>query len=91
MQHNGSLWADIFLVRDGASPDPSSPKFDPKLVHHARKRKSPKSYHVWFIEHSAPGLTKYIPKTKVRKVKNLLKGAQDDDAEVEEEQVCIAI
>ncbi|KAG1873595.1 cleft lip and palate associated transmembrane protein [Suillus subalutaceus] len=37
VQKNGSLWADIFLVKDGASPDPSNPSFDPHSVHHVRK------------------------------------------------------
>lgn len=38
VQKNGSLWADVFLVKDGASPDPSNPSFDPHSVHHVRKR-----------------------------------------------------
>ncbi|KZT72534.1 cleft lip and palate associated transmembrane protein [Daedalea quercina L-15889] len=59
VQHNGSLWADIFLVKDGASPDPSKPNFDARAIHHARKL-----------------LTRYLPKTKIRKEKNLLSGAQ---------------
>ncbi|EJD01145.1 cleft lip and palate transmembrane 1 [Fomitiporia mediterranea MF3/22] len=37
VQHNGSLWADIFLVRDGASPDPSNSAFNPNAIHHVRK------------------------------------------------------
>ncbi|TFY83691.1 hypothetical protein EWM64_g321 [Hericium alpestre] len=37
VQHNGSLWADVILTRDGASPDPSSPDYDPLSVHHVRK------------------------------------------------------
>ncbi|KII95289.1 hypothetical protein PLICRDRAFT_128949 [Plicaturopsis crispa FD-325 SS-3] len=37
VQNNGSLWADVFLVKDGASPDPTDPSFDPKSVHHVRK------------------------------------------------------
>ena len=39
VQHNGSMWADIFLTRDGASPDPANPKFDWQSVHRFRKRK----------------------------------------------------
>ena len=38
VMNNGSLWADIFLVRNGADPDPSSSKFDPSSIHHVRKR-----------------------------------------------------
>ncbi|KAI0751554.1 cleft lip and palate transmembrane 1 [Daedaleopsis nitida] len=69
VQNNGSLWADVFLVRDNASPDPSDPKFDPRAVHHARTL-----------------LTKYIAKTKIRKEKNLLSGADEDKTgEVKEE------
>ncbi|KAG1763582.1 cleft lip and palate associated transmembrane protein [Suillus placidus] len=67
VQKNGSLWADVFLVKDGASPDPSNPSFDPHSVHHVRKL-----------------LTRYMPKAKVRKQKNLLSNP-DDDEEVEEE------
>ncbi|KAG2361748.1 cleft lip and palate associated transmembrane protein [Suillus spraguei] len=66
VQRNGSLWADIFLVKDGASPDPSNPSFDPHSVHHVRKL-----------------LTRYMPKVKARKEKNLLSNP-DDDEEVEE-------
>ncbi|KAL6305894.1 cleft lip and palate transmembrane 1 [Sparassis latifolia] len=74
VQHNGSLWADVFLVRDGASPDPSSPKFDPSSVHHIRKL-----------------LTHYFPRAKVRKEKNLLKGAEDENAEEEEPEVDVIV
>ena len=35
---NGSLWADVFLAKSGASPNPTSPNFDPHSVHHTRKR-----------------------------------------------------
>ncbi|KAG2073682.1 cleft lip and palate transmembrane 1 [Suillus decipiens] len=66
VQRNGSLWADIFLVKDGASPDPSNPSFDPHSVHHVRKL-----------------LTRYMPKVKARKEKNLLSNP-DDNEEVEE-------
>jgi hypothetical protein len=38
---NGSLWADIFLARNGASPDPQDPAYDPDLVHHVRKLLTP--------------------------------------------------
>ncbi|KAI0796854.1 cleft lip and palate associated transmembrane protein [Abortiporus biennis] len=37
VQHNGTLWADIFLTRDGTSPDPSDASFNPRNVHHIRK------------------------------------------------------
>ncbi|EPT03616.1 hypothetical protein FOMPIDRAFT_1141780 [Fomitopsis schrenkii] len=70
VQNNGSLWADIFLVKDGASPDPSKPNFDIRAIHHARKL-----------------LTRYLPKTKIRKVKNLLGGSrEEEDDELEESQ-----
>ncbi|KAI0089148.1 cleft lip and palate associated transmembrane protein [Irpex rosettiformis] len=64
VQHNGSLYADIFLAKDGAHPDPSNPRFEWGSVHHYR--------HL---------LTKYLPKAKVRKAKNLLGGSHDDQAE----------
>ncbi|OJT09062.1 Cleft lip and palate transmembrane protein 1 [Trametes pubescens] len=69
VQNNGTLWADVFLVRDGASPDPSDTKFDPQSVHHVRT-----------------ALTKYLPKTKVRKQKNLLGGTTaGEESETDEE------
>ncbi|GJE84973.1 cleft lip and palate associated transmembrane protein [Phanerochaete sordida] len=68
VQHNGSMWADVFLCRNGASPDPNSPKFDSDAVHHARKL-----------------LTRYLPKTKVRKVKSLLGSKGEEEGEDSEE------
>ncbi|KAI1786678.1 cleft lip and palate transmembrane 1 [Ganoderma leucocontextum] len=68
VQNNGSLWADVFLVRDGASPDPSDAKFDPRAVHHVRTL-----------------LTKYLPKTKIRKEKNLLSGPAAETTDEEGE------
>ncbi|KAI0700790.1 cleft lip and palate transmembrane protein 1-domain-containing protein [Cytidiella melzeri] len=72
VQHNGSMFADVFLVKDGASPDPSNPQFNLGAIQHYR--------HL---------LTKYLPKAKVRKEKNLLGGSVDDhagDAEEEDTQ-----
>lgn len=46
VQQNASLWADVFLTKEGASPDPSNPSFDPQSVHHIRKR--------WFISANLP-------------------------------------
>ncbi|KAF9266255.1 cleft lip and palate transmembrane 1, partial [Marasmius fiardii PR-910] len=39
--NNGSLWADVFLVKEGGSPDPQSPNFDPENIHHIRKLLTP--------------------------------------------------
>ncbi|CAK5275314.1 unnamed protein product [Mycena citricolor] len=39
--NNGSLWADIFLTRDGASPNPHNAAFNPENVHHVRKLLTP--------------------------------------------------
>ncbi|KAJ7591456.1 cleft lip and palate associated transmembrane protein [Mycena floridula] len=39
--NNGSLWADIFLVRNSSSPDPEDPTFDHERVHHVRKLLTP--------------------------------------------------
>ncbi|KAF8214057.1 cleft lip and palate transmembrane protein 1-domain-containing protein [Mycena galopus ATCC 62051] len=39
--NNGSLWADIFVTKDGANPDPQNPAFNPENVHHVRKLLSP--------------------------------------------------
>jgi hypothetical protein len=67
VQQNASLWADVFLTKEGASPDPSDPSFDPHSVHHIRKL-----------------LTRYLPKAKRRKAKNLL--SNSDEAQEEEEE-----
>ena len=89
MLRNGSLWADIFLAKDGAYPDPQDSAFDPALVHHVRKRMSlcillpyaiPLTFHLV--------LTPYLPKIKVRKEKNLLNKGTDEGAEQELEEVC---
>ncbi|KZP13461.1 cleft lip and palate transmembrane 1 [Athelia psychrophila] len=37
VMRNGSLWADMFLMKDGASPNPAHANFDPHSVHHTRK------------------------------------------------------
>ncbi|KAJ6458642.1 cleft lip and palate associated transmembrane protein [Mycena vitilis] len=39
--NNGSLWADIFLTKNGANPDPQDPAFNPEDVHHVRKLLTP--------------------------------------------------
>ncbi|KAK1232113.1 hypothetical protein PQX77_004771 [Marasmius sp. AFHP31] len=39
--NNGSLWADVFLVKAGSSPDPQNPAFDPENIHHIRKLLTP--------------------------------------------------
>ncbi|KAJ7739934.1 cleft lip and palate associated transmembrane protein [Mycena metata] len=38
---NGSLWADIFLAKNGASPNPQNPAFSPDDIHHVRKLLTP--------------------------------------------------
>ncbi|KAJ8501863.1 hypothetical protein ONZ45_g11994 [Pleurotus djamor] len=38
---NGSLWADVFLAKDGSNPDPQSPQFNPEHIHHVRKLLTP--------------------------------------------------
>ncbi|KAJ6616203.1 cleft lip and palate associated transmembrane protein [Mycena sp. CBHHK59/15] len=38
---NGSLWADIFLTKNGASPDPQNAAFNPADIHHVRKLLTP--------------------------------------------------
>ncbi|KAF8592449.1 cleft lip and palate transmembrane 1 [Ramaria rubella] len=67
-----SLFAHIFLVRGHANPNPSSPDFNPRSVHHFIKT-----------------LTRYMPKMKIRKEKNLLT-SQDDNTD-EETQVDIIV
>lgn len=39
--NNGSLWADIYITKDGAHPDPQTPSYDPSNVHHVRKLLTP--------------------------------------------------
>lgn len=89
MLRNGSLWADIFLARNGANPDPQHSAFDPALVHHVRKR--------MFFRFSLPCaisltfhavLTPYLPRIKVRKEKNLLNKDTNEETEQEVEEVC---
>ncbi|KAJ3841416.1 cleft lip and palate associated transmembrane protein [Lentinula raphanica] len=38
---NGSLWADVFLTKEGTSPDPQSESFNPEHIHHIRKLLTP--------------------------------------------------
>ncbi|KAF8969373.1 cleft lip and palate associated transmembrane protein [Flammula alnicola] len=38
---NGSLWADIFVTRDGVNPDPRSDTYDAAHIHHVRKLLTP--------------------------------------------------
>ncbi|KAF8437184.1 cleft lip and palate transmembrane protein 1-domain-containing protein [Boletus edulis BED1] len=75
VQRNATLWADIFLTKEGANPDPSDPSFDPLSVHHIRKP-----------------LTRYLPKAKIRKEKNLLSNSDDaqEEEEVDEEDVIVS-
>ncbi|KZT29325.1 cleft lip and palate associated transmembrane protein [Neolentinus lepideus HHB14362 ss-1] len=68
VQHNGSMWADVFLVKQGRSLDPSDVNFDPASVHHVRKL-----------------LTRYMPKLKARKERNLLSSAEQEQLEEEEQ------
>lgn len=88
VQNNGTLWADVFLVRDGASPDPSDTKFDPQSVHHVRTGMYSllKCYSYGLLPSVSVALTKYLPKTKVRKQKNLLGGSTTDGEESEAEE-----
>ncbi|KAF9006686.1 cleft lip and palate transmembrane protein 1-domain-containing protein [Cyathus striatus] len=39
--NNGTLWADIFLTRNGVSPNPNSRSFDPADIQHVRKLLTP--------------------------------------------------
>ncbi|KAF7294328.1 hypothetical protein HMN09_01161900 [Mycena chlorophos] len=39
--NNGSLWADVYLAKNGANPNPSHPKFSADDVHHIRKLLTP--------------------------------------------------
>ncbi|KAI9448006.1 cleft lip and palate associated transmembrane protein [Lactarius indigo] len=70
VQRNGSLWAHIFLTKDNADPDPSSPKYRQDSVHHVSKL-----------------LTRYLPKTKIRKERNLLQDKAKGADEQEEPEV----
>jgi hypothetical protein len=86
VQRNASLWADVFLVKQGYSPDPSSPKFNPRAVHHLRKgvshyrlRSIPSAHFTY------AALTRYMPKQRIRKEKNLLSSKPTDEPEVVEE------
>ncbi|TFK25929.1 cleft lip and palate associated transmembrane protein [Coprinopsis marcescibilis] len=39
--NNGTLWADIFLTKEGSSPNPFKQSFKPQNVHHIRKLLTP--------------------------------------------------
>ncbi|KAF7332430.1 hypothetical protein MKEN_00124900 [Mycena kentingensis (nom. inval.)] len=39
--NNGSLWADVYLAKNGANPHPQSSKFTADDVHHVRKLLTP--------------------------------------------------
>jgi len=38
---SGAVWADIFLTKNGASPNPKDATHNAKDVHHIRKRRLP--------------------------------------------------
>lgn len=38
VQHNGSLWAHMYLTKDNADPDPSGATYKEDSVHHVKKR-----------------------------------------------------
>jgi hypothetical protein len=94
VQRNASLWADVFLTKEEASPDPSDPSFDPQSVHHIRKRLSISADIPIMVISPSCGLvlTRYLPKAKIRKEKNLLSNsddAQGEEGEEEEVPPCI--
>ncbi|RDB19820.1 Cleft lip and palate transmembrane protein 1 [Hypsizygus marmoreus] len=39
--NNGSLWLDVFLTKNGASPNPHNSTFNPEDIHHVRKLLTP--------------------------------------------------
>ncbi|KAJ7126473.1 cleft lip and palate associated transmembrane protein [Mycena crocata] len=39
--NNGSLWADIFLTKNGANPNPQHASFNAEHIHHVRKLLTP--------------------------------------------------
>ncbi|KAH8829817.1 cleft lip and palate transmembrane protein 1-domain-containing protein [Flagelloscypha sp. PMI_526] len=71
---NQSLWAEIFIVKDGGNPDYTKrDTYDPSKVHHIRKT-----------------LTTYLAKTKIRKERNLLTaGNLTEEEQVEEPDVIV--
>lgn len=88
VQNNGSLWADIFLVKDGASPDPSKPNFDIRAIHHVRKCALDEHPQCTGFSRTSV-LTRYLPKTKIRKVKSLLGGSNEDEHDEPEESLVV--
>lgn len=92
MQRNGSLYADIWVVRNGAEADPISPKFDENSVHVFRKCKLGLTHwHGTGTEFGRKALTTYIPRIRERKVKNLLGSKEERDAAAAEEVCTIGI
>ncbi|KAJ7068734.1 cleft lip and palate associated transmembrane protein [Mycena amicta] len=41
VRHNGSLWADVYLSKNGANPNPNHEKFNADDIHHSRKLLTP--------------------------------------------------
>lgn len=62
VQHNGSLYVDVYVTPAGVSPDPATPDHDASQVLLVRKP-----------------IARFLPKRKVREVKNLLASKKDED------------
>lgn len=97
MQHNASLWVDIFVTPTGHSPDPSSSTYTDETLH-VRKSEL-QALPSLLLRRADPSLspslllptviTRYYPYKKPRVVKNLLAGAKMTPEEEEAEAILV--
>lgn len=85
LQHNGSLYAHIFVTKDKAPIDPRHPSFHAdSLVYHRHRKKTNMARSIrWSVctDHLHKVLTKFYPKRTEVKQKNLLHRGEDDETE----------
>jgi hypothetical protein len=75
----------MFLTKDNADPDPSSPKYRQDSVHHVSKRAYGNFCSANSPTHNSLVLTRYLPKTKIRKERKLLQDNVEGDGQQEPE------
>jgi hypothetical protein len=76
----------MYLTKDNAEPDPSSATYKEDSVHHVKKRKRLVAL-LLIIYSRELVLTRYIPRAKIRKERNLLQDNTDTTDRQEEPEV----